>query len=377
MKKVIVMFVALLIYNPLDCQEPQCGEYLDCSNTETAHRYCDEDGKTITKCVQNPYKTEWGTPMRIPEANKPICLKFDGSGPDLVLANSCTVREKNAYCKSDFENDMNWALNEWLCLCGMEEEECQCEIDIKFSENKDNFKNPDTQTSTNTLYLNPENVLNSNCEIDCSKLTILLNYTDEFCGEHKGKEGDYVYDHFFVSDCGEETFEEKGIRNCVNLKSVILYQLACIFGFGELWNGPCYDGAGVMHSSYSRAPDGYSKRPATPHISTKNDKCTFMKLYCPELAATLVEDELQENRCEAYIFNGQVTLFFETKTYSRNVNIELYSILGEKVVSRRENNLTAGEHSIAINSENLTPGIYFAKIESENHRQIKKLIILR
>jgi|GEM_PF-6247720 len=375
MKKIIFLLVLILTNNSLICQNPTpCGQYLDCSNDKTAHRYCTENG-IQTKCVQNPYTTEWGHPLRIPEGSMPICLNFINSGPESVYGTwgceSCHDLVV-AYLKSDFESDMNWSLDDWLCLCGLEDDACQCEIDIEFSDIADNFENPSISTSNNTLDMNPKNIVNNNCEIDCSKLKIYLNYTEEFCGI---KDASDDFDHFFVSS-NSEGYND-GIFNYVNLKSVILYQLAHIFGFGfiESHSSTCFDPFGIMNSYVKDARD--DGKSGSSHNLTQKDKCTFMKLYCPELAATLVEDELQEKQIEASIFYDKVNFTFQTGNFSEKVNIELYNLLGKQVMVLQEYNLEAGEHTISINSENLNPGIYFVTIKSENNSQNKKIVIIK
>ena len=59
------------------------------------------------------------------------------------------------------------------------------------------------------------------------------------------------------------------------------------------------------------------------------------------------------------------------------VKINLYNILGEKILTLFEGEQKAGEHEIKLNSNELPSGNYFYSLETDSHREVKKLTILK
>ena len=59
------------------------------------------------------------------------------------------------------------------------------------------------------------------------------------------------------------------------------------------------------------------------------------------------------------------------------VKIEVFNIIGEKVITLIEQNMEAGFHSITFNAENLSSGTYIYRLQTENFTQIKKMLLLK
>ncbi|HTB07070.1 MAG TPA: T9SS type A sorting domain-containing protein [Bacteroidia bacterium] len=60
---------------------------------------------------------------------------------------------------------------------------------------------------------------------------------------------------------------------------------------------------------------------------------------------------------------------------SKNVNIEVYNMLGEKVYSELQGTMAAGQHEVIINSKALRSGIYFVRFMTDDGAITKKLIV--
>ena len=61
-----------------------------------------------------------------------------------------------------------------------------------------------------------------------------------------------------------------------------------------------------------------------------------------------------------------------------DVSIQLYNVLGQKVASIFEGNLTAGYHSVLLNNTaKLTSGVYFVKASSQGQISTQKVMFLK
>jgi hypothetical protein len=61
-----------------------------------------------------------------------------------------------------------------------------------------------------------------------------------------------------------------------------------------------------------------------------------------------------------------------------NVKLEVYNLLGQRVLILLENKqLAAGYHTVDLNAGTLASGIYVYRIESENFSQVKKMILMK
>jgi hypothetical protein len=60
-----------------------------------------------------------------------------------------------------------------------------------------------------------------------------------------------------------------------------------------------------------------------------------------------------------------------------HVNIDVYNIVGQKVLNLVDKHLSAGKHEVTLNGENWSSGIYLYKIEAGTFRDIKRMILMR
>jgi flagellar hook assembly protein FlgD len=80
-------------------------------------------------------------------------------------------------------------------------------------------------------------------------------------------------------------------------------------------------------------------------------------------------------------FNSVTTIKFDLPK-SGHVKMVIYNILGQKVITAIDDDMPAGRHAIIWNSENesgdeVASGIYLYKIETDDHRDTKKLVLLK
>jgi len=80
-------------------------------------------------------------------------------------------------------------------------------------------------------------------------------------------------------------------------------------------------------------------------------------------------------------FNPATQIDFSLATDSK-VTLNVYSLLGEKVATIVNSNLTAGVHQVNFDAANLNNGVYFYRIEANgndgtNFTNVKKMILLK
>ena len=80
-------------------------------------------------------------------------------------------------------------------------------------------------------------------------------------------------------------------------------------------------------------------------------------------------------------FNPVTTLRFDLD-YTSKVNVTVYNILGNEIITLQNGELVAGRHSIQWNANNnqgqpVSAGVYIYTIEAGKFRQTKKMILLK
>ena len=75
-------------------------------------------------------------------------------------------------------------------------------------------------------------------------------------------------------------------------------------------------------------------------------------------------------------FNPVTTIKF-ILPYADNVELKIYNLLGEEVVTLTNMYYSAGEHQIKWNASNKSSGIYFYKIKTSCYSETKKLLLLK
>ncbi len=104
--------------------------------------------------------------------------------------------------------------------------------------------------------------------------------------------------------------------------------------------------------------------------------------YSPEVEVEVIapaEFALDQNYPNP--FNPSTIISFKLAVDSK-VNLDVFNLLGEKVVQIIDANLTAGTHNINFNAENLQSGVYFYKlqangIDGSNFSSVKKMILTK
>ena len=75
-------------------------------------------------------------------------------------------------------------------------------------------------------------------------------------------------------------------------------------------------------------------------------------------------------------FNPITTIKFNLPV-QENVKIEIFNLLGQRVMTLVDKNYEAGQHKIEFNGEHIASGVYFYRIEAGRYNSVKKMTILK
>ncbi len=75
-------------------------------------------------------------------------------------------------------------------------------------------------------------------------------------------------------------------------------------------------------------------------------------------------------------FNPSTEINFSIPT-SGNITLDVYNVLGQKVATLVNKELSAGNYKYQFDATNLSSGIYFYKLEANNYSQVKKMMLLK
>jgi hypothetical protein len=75
-------------------------------------------------------------------------------------------------------------------------------------------------------------------------------------------------------------------------------------------------------------------------------------------------------------FNPSTRITFSL-TKSGITTLSVYNVLGEKITTLLNSNLTAGTHEVSFNASKLSSGIYFYRLESNGSSLVKKMMLLK
>jgi len=110
----------------------------------------------------------------------------------------------------------------------------------------------------------------------------------------------------------------------------------------------------------------------------------FMGLQFTGLAATTVEDigniQLQQsypNPVNKSLANSSFTVIEYQLSKPQHVHLELYDVLGRKVLTLDEGFRSADIYQVRVNTARLATGKYFYRLESGQDIQIRQLTIIK
>nr|HRI47937.1 T9SS type A sorting domain-containing protein [Ignavibacteriaceae bacterium] len=75
-------------------------------------------------------------------------------------------------------------------------------------------------------------------------------------------------------------------------------------------------------------------------------------------------------------FNPSTKITFSITKAAKTV-LNVYNVLGQKVATLIDKELSAGQHEVTFDASKLTTGVYFYKLESGSNFEIKKMLLVK
>jgi hypothetical protein len=91
---------------------------------------------------------------------------------------------------------------------------------------------------------------------------------------------------------------------------------------------------------------------------------------------TVIPREFDLNQNYPNPFNPTTVIEFALPVKSK-VELSVYNLLGEKIITLVNEEKDAGNHQVLFNAINLSSGIYFYKLQANDFVQTKKMILLK
>lgn len=363
----------------------ECNKPKECPPKLYPYYFCNGD-KIVAICSTDPNINpnledypEFNMPVKI---NLPICLTFVNSGPDTGIVNLCIpgrcVNGHLVYKKSDMQSQINQVMKRINCLCDKENEPCQCNIKVKFSNNRLDFVD-DYDPSSNMLKMwskkNDPNILNPNdCSLNCENITIYLNNSDEFTGRGEYNPNNpkhlrkfFVIDDYFYSDL---FINESTTISAYNMLDILNYEIGGLLGLGDphtVLIPPC-EVEGLL---YNEPKSGFDCKKSTN--MSDDDKCMIIKKYC---SPTGIEDLKNNN---TIIVNNGNDLIIENIDIIYPVSkIEIFNSNGNIVNILNSNSIKYESNKCIIDVNNLANGLYIIFIyDIKNNIKFAKYLLVK
>ena len=73
----------------------------------------------------------------------------------------------------------------------------------------------------------------------------------------------------------------------------------------------------------------------------------------------------------------QKTIGIKANQQQENVVVEVFNMLGQKVITLMDKNMKAGSYELEFNSSGLSSGVYFYAIQAGEFKDVKKMIMVK
>jgi len=387
MKKIIYLCLTLLLLK-ISLLAEDCGINTQCPDKNYSYIFCEKDATSgryinkVYKCTNNPYSLAPDyIPLKPPIA---ICLKLDRTTfkcDEYKVGKQSGGEQHSVLNVTKIDEELNTGIYEWLCLCGMQNEPCKCEIDVILDGDNNHFNPGDLAYAKYRQSSEP--ISGYECELDCDS-QIGFNNTQDFTGSSPD---DCVKSKaFFVNNSMIESDENYGMTILIdgfiiyNFLEILEHEIGHLFGLNHhRENGfPICDNEepadGVM--SQGELP-AYTQR---NHLS-QDDICQFKKLHCPDLVGVNEYNSNKAKKSKPFPNPSEdiTNISFSLSSYSETTILYVYNCLGNtvKILDLKNLDFSNEVHIIQIPTNDLAPGQYFYKIVNETTVETGKFIIVR
>lgn len=327
-------------------------------------------------CSYNPGSNIYRAP-------NPICLKFIGNGPATAELQQKTGQFIKVYDRNQVQSDLNLTMSKWNCICDKQNTACACEVYVGWS---DNYKDFDEDVNKAKGVLAQCKLAAQNCVTKCGSFDpgynrILLNNSEECTGAKPSatRKVKFLATNDFFNDLQFEYFKNN------RLNGTKFYDLEGVIGH------EAGHAMGLMHHDddppmCDPTSTGMMSRYATPYIKyvlSDDDKCQYMKLYCPNNIGTSVQDNEQvELIKEKYLFpnpaNNNIVLEIPPYMYNSEFKINIIDQLGsQKQDIQYSKNIFSNKFYLELDVSKLSSGIYFVSLSNDDFIATFKFLIER
>jgi hypothetical protein len=150
----------------------------------------------------------------------------------------------------------------------------------------------------------------------------------------------------------------------------------------QIWYGEVVvDVDYVRYVQFQNIPDGAVEVSVTEPADTPNIDFYYLRSAIDINGITTVPTAFSLESIYPNPFNPSATIRYAVPRASQ-VTIEIFDILGRKVVTLFDQKQTAGWHTVQWNGHNdqqqaVTSGIYIARLKAEDQVSAKKMVLLR
>ena len=370
MKKFFIIFLFIYFNNTFSALS-QCGNITDCpAGINYPYQFCKNppdpnQGVAQVICTDDPFNLI-GNGYNALKIDIPICInpnEITNPIPNRVDINvqSGTVE---VFDRTAAINEMNQACYDWNCLCGKQNDQCQCQISCSFSTNASEFGSSGSEAlaQSKSIYWAYY------CTVQCGQSFIAVNNSNDFCDNVGG----YPTRYFITEDnINLQTMAQIKQANCevYDFLQIMLHEIGHVLGFDH------YDDCtpsihGIMDAKQDMATGTF----AGLNIY---DKCMFKKLYCPDLVP-VKEQYAQNNDDELNGYNYAIKRFevnYELPDNIKIINIGIYNYLGQFVMNLNAQDIMNVNHKLILNCSDLTYGFYYLYIETDKNILFCKLLL--
>ena len=271
-------------------------------------------------------------------------------------------------------NDIDCAQNQWACICGKENEPCECHINLIWSKRNNDFPNPRSNLAMAHCVC-----VRGLCCIACNEYNttkhayICLNNTNSFIDKVNGIQSKAFVNKDVVYPA------EGGMCKALNLCDVLTHELGHIYGIDYYDEFHCNSSSslaepttGIMNSTIDAN---------TPYRGLSNDdKCMFAWLYCSSVEVEDGASLLSNIQVKTYPAPAQNVLNIEFILNESVVDL-IFQVFSENGKVVYENNYfyhDVGHNKISEDFSFLNNGTYFYKLKNDRNEFIRgKFIIAR
>lgn len=348
-----------------------------CPSKEFPYEFCDGNGRLITKCSADPHREKGLKPLRVSE---PPCfvpvrqyeqkISITGfPGPSVI----------DVFDPYQALIDMNTAWNEWVSLCpntySGSPDNSYCCLRVSMSQNVFDFSDELSQLSSELVYTADHRT----CRKYCNGPNLYLNFTDDFFYQDRDITEPMAIVWFTGSRSPRSDYYGLSCENVFSFKQHIEHVFGIHLGLVPRdRGGPCGDEHTVM---------GDALHETDANGLTDDDRCQFIKLYCPDQVglepALGVEEEnhdvegmvLSQNTPNPF---SQMTTISYTITKGGEVSLRIFDGTGRDMKTLVDQHEEPGQYTYGFHADNDMPsGTYWYVLQVDGKTLTRQMILVK